>query len=295
MDTNFNDSDFAAMIGEMEKESQKSAGKTLYWKPLAEGTTNIRIITPLKQFGEKLFYQKHRMHYINGRSIFCLNQTLKDKNGNLHEAEACPICAKVKQLYNLAQKGSEEWKLAGDLRARDRYVSRIIVRGKKNADGQDDETKPEFWEFGMKIHEYFFNQIKLGQAGNFLSLKDGRDYLLTKKGTGRNTDYSASCLSMQQSPVFSDVEKLKKLMEYLPDMEYSQLVEFKSAQELLSELNLFINGDEASEAGNYTPAPSMVDSTADVYAQSSSNVAPAKSDASPADEPSDIDALLGMI
>ena len=89
----------------------------------------------------------------------------------------------------------------------------IIVRGKKNADGQDDETKPEFWEFGMKIHEYFFNQIKLGQAGNFLSLKDGRDYLLTKKGTGRNTDYSASCLSMQQSPVFSDVEKLKKLME----------------------------------------------------------------------------------
>jgi len=292
MDTNFNDSDFAAMIGEMEKENQKGTGKSLYWKPTSEGTTNIRIITPLKQFGEKLFYEKHRMHYINGRSIFCLNQTLKDKDGNVHEAEPCPICAKVKQLYNNGQKGSEEWRLAGDLRARDRYVSRIIVRGKKDADGKDDETRPEFWEFGMKIHEYFFNQIKLGQAGNFLSLKDGRDYLLTKKGTGRNTDYSASCLSMQQSPVFADVEKLKKLMEYLPSMDYSQLVEFKNANEILSELNIYLNGGETNESA-FTSAPveSQVDPL-DAMTQPVVNVAPATTSSEPKE---DIDALLGMI
>ena len=89
------------------------------------------------------------------------------------------------QLKNVVQnkifeltKGTEEWDLAGKLRAKDRYVCRVIVRGKTTADGQDDETKPEFWEFGTKIHGYFFDQIKLGEAGNFLSLKDeGRDYI----------------------------------------------------------------------------------------------------------------------
>lgn len=292
MDTNFNDSDFAAMAAEMENEAKQGTFQSMYWKPQNEGITNIRIITPLKQFGEKLFYQKHMIHYINGHSFLCLNQTLKDKNGNIHEAEPCPICTKVKQLYSVAQKDSEEWKLAGQLRAKDRYVSRIIVRGKKNADGQNDETKPEFWEFGKKIHEYFFNQIKLGQAGNFLSLKDGRDYLLSKKGTGRNTDYSASCLSMTTSPIFSDAESLKKLLEYLPKMEYSQLVEFKSFANLKDELNIFLSGGDEQEALQNSFNNNPVDDSLDApYTQ----VAAPKKEETPPSEGNDIEALLSMI
>ena len=178
MENVFTDEDFSSMLGEMENEKAASTFKSPYWKPANEGTYQIRLITPLKQFKERLFYEKHRMHYINNRAYYCLNQTLKDKYGNIHEAEACPICAKTKQLYNIATKGTEEWNIAGSLRAKDRYVARVIVRGKKNQDGSDDETKPEFWEFGSKIHEYFFTQVKIGEVGNFLSLKDGRDYNL---------------------------------------------------------------------------------------------------------------------
>lgn len=285
----FTNEDFLSLAKEMEAEAQKGTFQSPYWKPTGEGTSQIRILTPLKQFGERLFYEKHKFHYIGNRGYYCLSQTLKDKNGNIHESESCPICNKSRQLYNSSVKDSEEWSIANSLRAKDRYVSRVIVRGKKTKDGQDDEAKPEFWEFGVKIHGYFFDQIKLGEAGNFLSLKDGRDYNLVKKGTGRNTDYSASCLSMKQSPVFADVEKLKKLMEYLPGMEYSQLVEFESPETLTAALNEMLNGG-ASES---TPPGSMsaIDTPElDPYSQPIQS-----SNEPPADKADDIDSLLSMI
>lgn len=283
----FTNEDFLSLAKEMEAEAQKGTFQSPYWKPTGEGTSQIRILTPLKQFGERLFYEKHKFHYIGNRGYYCLNQTLKDKNGNVHEAETCPICQKSKQLYNTSTRDSEEWSIASSLRAKDRYVSRVIVRGKKTKDGQDDEAKPEFWEFGVKIHGYFFDQIKLGEAGNFLSLKDGRDYNLVKKGTGRNTDYSASCLSMKQSPVFSDTEKLKKLLEYLPSMEYSQLVEFESPEVLSAALNEMMNGGASEPAPALAPAENPA---LDPFSQ------PATKDESPSEAPADdIDSLLSMI
>ena len=284
MSNEFTNDDFQSMISEMENEKNASTFKSPYWKPAAEGTYQLRIITPLKQFGEKLFYEKHKMHYLGQRGYYCLNQTLKDKNGNVHEPEQCPICAKSRALYNASTKGTEEWDLAGKLRAKDRYVCRVIVRGKTTADGQDDETKPEFWEFGTKIHGYFFDQIKLGEAGNFLSLKDeGRDYNLVKKGSGRNTDYSGSCLSMKQTPIFTDVEKLKKLLEYLPKMEYSQLVEFVSADELKNALNDMLNG----------PAAAAVEENNNISTTETGSVNPTTPAAE--EKVEDIDALLNMI
>lgn len=285
MSNDFTDSDFAGMLSAMEEENKQGTFVSPYWKPQSEGTFKIRLLTPLKQFNEKLFYEKHKMHYINNRAYFCLNQTLEDKNGNMHQAEACPICAKSKQLYSISQKGSEEWNIAGQLRAKDRYVARIIVRGKKDKDNNDNEASPEFWEFGTKIHSYFFDQIRLGEVGNFLSLKDGRDYNLVKKGTGRNTDYSGSCLSMQTSPIFTDPEKLKKLLENLPKMKYAQLVEFASSEELSQALAEF-SGESASVVA---PAPA---DNLDAFAQpaTSVNPAPAQSDADKS-----IDDLLNMI
>lgn len=289
MSNEFTDDDFAAMQQLMQEEKDKIQFKSLYWKPQNEGTYQIRLLTPLKQFNEQLFYEYHRIHYINKRSYLCLNQELKDKNGNIHSPEFCPICAKSKQLYNISKKGDEEYKIAGDLRAKDRYVSRIIVRGKKTAEGKDEEYKPEFWEFGKKIYTYFFDQIRLKEAGNFLSLKSGRDYNLIKKGSGQNTDYSGSCLSMKQSPVFSDTEKLKKLLEELPKMNYNQLVEFQTQDELKQVLNEYLNGPSEPEENSSIPETAVEEDTG----SSSVNTTVTNS---PADEPQDdIDALLGMI
>lgn len=287
MEFNFSDADMSAMIQEMENEKNKNTFVSPYWKPVNEGTYNLRFITPLKQFGEKVFYQKHRMHYINDRAYFCLNQTLKDKNGNIHEAEECPICKKVQQLYRLYEKGSEETKIASKIAAKDRFVSRVIVRGNKTADNQPCEFKPEFYEFGKKIHEYFFNVTNSGDAGNWISLKEGRDYILSKKGTGRNTDYSGSMLSMKQSPIFTDTEDLKKLLEYLPKMEYSQLVSFVTADEMSKALNEFFS-EESKEVDMPAPAPIQ-----DIDPMSGGLNPTVDNSSSTGD--SDIDQLLGMI
>ena len=128
--------------------------------------------------------------------------------------------------------------------------------------------------------------------GNFLSLKEGRDYNLVKKGSGRNTDYSGSCLSMKQSPVFTDPEKLKKLLGYLPSMEYSQLVEFVSADEMKKVLTEQLNGSTEEDSAQ-TIDTTLDNPALDPYSQPAESVAPqsAKEEA-PAD---DIDALLNMI
>lgn len=247
--------DMKAMLAEMDREENAGKATSLFWSPRNEGITQIRFLKPLQAFNEKLFYKRYRVHYVNGRSYFCLNQTLTDKNGNVHEAETCPICQKVKQMYSVAQRGTPEWDKAGSLRAKDRFVSRVLVRGNKNAQGELTEWKPEFYEFGNKIYGMIKDAISLGEIGDFLSLMDGRDFNLSKKGQKRNTDYSGSAFSLKTSPIFpglkegNEVSKanLKKMMEVLPKMDYNQLINFESVENVKNALNEALNVGAAPE------------------------------------------------
>ena len=243
-DVEFGTSDISAMVAEMENEDKAGKFQSKYWSPKKEGVTKIRFLPNLKSFGEKLFYQKHMIHYVNGRPYLCLNQTLTDKDGNLHEAEECPLCKKSKQFYNLADgdKDSIEWKKAGDLRAKERFVSRVIVRGNKNDNDEDIEFKPEFYEFGTKIREVIMTAFKDPEMGDPLNLKVGRDFNLKKTGTKRNTDYSGSNFSVNTSPIFTDATKLKALMAELPNLSYSQLVEFESVDTMKNVLKDYLSG-----------------------------------------------------
>ena len=304
-DVEFGTSDISAMVAEMENEDKAGKFQSKYWSPKKEGVTKIRFLPNLKSFGEKLFYQKHLVHYINGRPYMCLQQTLKDKNGNIHETEGCPFCKKSRQLYQLADgdKESPEWKKAGELRAKDRYVSRIIVRGNKNDNDEDIEFKPEFYEFGQKIREVIMTAFKDPEVGDPLDLKNGRDFNLKKTGTKRNTDYSGSNFSVNTSPIFTDATKLKALLAELPKLDYTQLVEFESAEALKGVLKEYLSGgaeeDDASveAAVAKKAAPSFDEMEEATYA------APVKPKAAPApapepeaeDEAEDIDALLNSI
>ena len=128
-------------------------------------------------------------------------------------------------------------------------------------------------------------------AGNFLALKDGRDYMLVKKGTGRNSDYSASMISMNQTPIFplTDKEKLTKLLENLSTMEYSQLVEFRPAEELKAAVDEYFS----TKKEDSTPANDLASDPLEqaMYA-GSATVAPAPA---ATNAPDDIDDLLNSI
>ena len=242
----FATSDVSSLLASMNEEDS-SGFESKTWNPKGDGTTKIRFLPQLKTFGERNFYRKHKIHYINGIPYFCLNQTLTDKDGNVHEAETCPLCKKASALYNVSTRGTPEWDLAGSIRAKERFITRIIVRGNKEKDGTDIEYKPQFYEFGVKIRDMIKSALETGEYGNPLDLKAGRDFSLAKHGQKRNTSYDGSMFSVNQTPIFSDSTKLKALLEELPKMDYSQLVEFKTPAELQKVLNDYLNEEPVDE------------------------------------------------
>ena len=288
MEIEFGNDDVTSMLDAMKKEDEAGKSSSKYWSPKKEGVTKIRFLPKLKNFNEDFFYQKHLVHYVNGRAYLCLNQTLTDKDGNVHEAEDCPFCKKSKQFYNLSggDKESSEWKTAGELRAKERYVSRIIVRGNKNEKDEDIEWKPEFYEFGKGIREIIMAAMESGEFGQPLDLKTGRDFSINKKGQKKQTKYDGSMFSGTSTPIFNDTAKLKSLLAELPNMDYKQLVEFESAAELKRVLKEFLDGPEADDEPGELPSNDMDDA---IYA------APKTSKEEPASEEEDIDSLLNSI
>ena len=294
-DVEFGTSNVAAMVAAMEDEDKAGKFQSKYWSPKKEGITKIRFLPNLSSFGETLFYQKQKVHYVGGRPYLCLNQKLTDKDGNIHEPEECPFCKKSSQFYNLANgdKDSPEWKKGGELRAKERFVSRVIVRGNKNDKDEDIEYKPEFYEFGTKIREIIMTAFKDPEMGDPLDLKAGRDFNLKKTGTKRNTDYSGSNFSVNTSTIFTDATKLKALLAELPKMSYDQLVEFETYDTLKNVLKEYLsNGSEEEEDEEIEKVKETDPIEEAMYASKPAKKAAVDEDEDPASEEEDIDALL---
>lgn len=236
-----NKKEYDDMVKAMQQE--KEGGSSKFWRPGSkkEGKFPIRILPPMKKNGEKTFFFSYKTHFINGVPYECANQTLTDAQGELHKAQPCPVCAFVSKLYNSSERDSDEWKLAGSLKARKRYISRIVVRGK------DDETQPEFYEYGPKIWEKLYNILVESEFGNILDAKDGRDFIIHKSGTGRASNYDNSTPSLEKTPIFDDKDKIVKCLTKASEMKYSDLIDFITANELEKVLSNYIhNSDESS-------------------------------------------------
>lgn len=231
------------MLSELEK-IKPGAKASMTWAPPSdkEGTYPIRILPELKKTkGEKLFVFRHMVHWLDGSPIECINQNLVDKNGNLHEAEECPLCAKSKRLYKIAEEKSPERDMAYELSAKEKYVMRVVVRGK------EDETVPEFYEAGKKVFGMIYHYIKETDFGNITHPNTGRDFIINKKGVKRLSNYDNSTVSANASPIFKDAAKMKTLLENANKLEYSTLIEFKSQDAVQKILTAYLEGDSQEE------------------------------------------------
>ena len=236
--------EWTEMLDEMQKDKEASSIAKKYWQPPSdkEGTFPIRILPPLKGKNEKKFYFKHQIHWVDRIPFECLGQDLVDKNGKEHKAEECPICAYVKKLYRTSEKNTDGWKLAGELRSKDRYDYRIIIRN--TLDQASDETKPVFFETGSTIFEMLFHIMKETDFGIIVDPKVGRDFNLVKKGLKRQSRYDQSLPSPNVSPIFTEVAKLKTLLDNAKALDYSSLIEFSSADEMDKALRAYIGGEK---------------------------------------------------
>ncbi len=225
-------------------ESKQSKRKTWSPPPNQEGDFKIRILPPLKRKGERLFYSFYKVHWINKTPYLCLNQRLTDKNGNTHEPEDCPICNHVRKLYKLAgtDKESDEYKLAGSISARDRYVYRVVVRG------SEDETQPVLWEASKTMNgaivSFMTSDNPDKNYGIIVDPLQGRDFILTKTGKGQRSNYDQSVPSKNEGPIFTDKEKIQKVLINAEKLDYSSLYEFSSKELLSKSLREYLSGDE---------------------------------------------------
>jgi len=267
-----------------DKEGQKSN----FWNipKKEEGTFPIRFLPPLKKLGEKTFYFKHKVHWIAGRPYECLNQSMNDKNGVFHEAENCPICNFTDKLYKTAQKGDDDFKLAGLIRGKERNVSRIVVRK------SEDETVARFYEYGPKLFEMLYHIITETDFGMIVDPKDGRDFNLTKSGTGRNTNYDTSTPSANSNPIFTDVEMLKKLFTNATEMKYTDNIEFTSYDNLKKVLESFL-GDEPEPISKPASAPISKPASAPISKPVSVEKEEMPVSAETSEEDDELDAILG--
>ena len=278
------------MLSAMKQD--KEGGKAKFWSPGGnfEGTKVIRILPPLKKFNERVFYFSHKVHFIAGRPFEDLEQTIYDENGNLmHESQPDPVNALVRKLYKGAEKNSDEWKLAGTLKFRQRYISRIIVRDKLEP---NTELQPVFYEYGPTIYNILYHIMTETDFGNIVDPKTGRDFNLTKTGSGRQSKYETSTPSANQTPIFSDAANLKELFDNAMLMPYSSLIEFPSREEKEVALREFLGEDISTTKSYHTvPSPAPTQSEPSPEPQSKTSFKDFEEEVS-SDEEDDIDAIL---
>jgi len=242
-------------LDNLADEIQKDLKRTNYWQPKPEVKNTIRVLPPLtKKFGEKLFYYKHRTHWIDGKPRECLNQTFTDNEGNFHEAEPCPACIKAKKLRKIStSKDSPEGKLASQLSARDRYVLRIVSK-----DGSGGESQPIFYEVGPKIFTKISSAITSGEFGSIVHPVEGRDIIIIKKGSGLTTNYDESYISPNISPIFNDKNKLIEVLKNAYEMSYTQTINFVSAEEMEQDIRIFLEGESSSGKSEYNQTTTTI-------------------------------------
>jgi len=271
--------------------AEDKGGKRKFWslESKFEGTKTIRILPPLTKKGEKKFYFPHRVHWIDGQPYEALDQTIVDAEGNIiHEATVDPVQQYVKKLYRVAQKGSDEYKVAGALNAKQRYISRIIVR---NSEDRSSELQPVFYEYGPTIYNMIYHIMTETDFGIIVDPKNGRDFNLTKVGTGRQSRYETSTPSATVSPIFSDAESLRTLFENAYKMDYVKLLEIPTAEQKQEALNEYL--------GIATKTQAVVNKSFDPEEDFSSDNEPdveveqeVSNESAASDEDDDIDSIL---
>lgn len=206
-----------SMADEVEKESVRK-----FWRPTKPKTT-IRFLPPFSSNGEKLPWMEHKVHWINAQPYECLNQTMVDKDGHMHQAEPCPICKMAKALYSAKTEQATE--LAKSISAKTRNVSRIIVR-------DENSDTPVFYELPYSIHDILKTTIISKEWGTLVGPLDGRDFTIQKEGEGKFTKYGSSNFKPVTSEISNDRNTMIQILQKAKDMSYNSLVSFQDANTL---------------------------------------------------------------
>lgn len=202
-----------------ERMSGGSIGDFKFWKP-KPGRNVIRILPPKP--GSEDFYSEARVRYNVGPNKKMVVVPINDN-------EPCPIKDFVDALFKTGDKDDE--KLAKRMRATTRYYFNIIDRSLE----EGDEGYGEVMVFGCgaSIFTDVLGLIVDPDYGDITDPENGYDIIITRTGTGLDTEYKVNARPKQTPIGFDDWEdKLVDLSIFTKVKSYEEREAILNGEEL---------------------------------------------------------------
>lgn len=192
--------------------NNNKGGSAIDYLNLKDGRNVIRILPPKNE--EDMFFQEAFLHYgVNktadspkGMTIVC-----PTTNG---EGKPCPVCELSKQLKKLSKKKDDKYdKQAKSLMRKKRAYFNVINReddlstyapdenGKLMRKNAEDftETPVKVLSTGVSILKDVLGIIVDPEYGDITDATEGLDVIITKSGTGFNTEYDVKTVRKESA------------------------------------------------------------------------------------------------
>jgi hypothetical protein len=206
--------------------SKGGASTTKFWKT-PDGESVIRVMPT--QDGDP--FKEFHFHYnVGGENGFLCPK----KNFG----EECKVCEFVSTLY----KGTEDDKInARKLVVKQRFVSPILVRG-------EEDKGVQLFSYSKKVYETLLQLVINPDYGDISDADEGIDLVLAYgKAPGAMFPTTTVTPRRRSSPVVADKKTRDELLSVHVD--FANLFERKSPEQVSQILDRFLSGDEAGEAG----------------------------------------------
>lgn len=208
----------AERLAQLNSNSGGNGGGFSYLK-LKDGRNVVRILPPAP--GKDMFYSEVFMHY-------GINKTEENKKGvsvvcptTLGDNKPCPVCELTKSLWQLSKSKEDSYqKQAKRLGRKKRVYFNVIDRGddlskfKKNDEGKwintdtnEEESPIKIMSTGVGILKDILGFIVDPEYGDITDAEKGLDVIITKSGTGLNTNYDVKTVRKESAIGFDNWEE----------------------------------------------------------------------------------------
>ena len=196
---------------------------TKFWK-VPDGESVIRVV-PTKD-GDP--FKEFHFHYnVGGENGFlCPKKNFADER---------KVCEFVSTLY----KGSEEDKNnARKLVSKQRFVSPVLVRS-------EEDKGVQLFSYSKKVYEALLQLVLNPDYGDISDADDGIDLVLTYgKAPGAMFPTTTITPRRRSSPIVTDKKHREELLGV--DVDFANLFERKTSQQVSEALDRFLSGDDGS-------------------------------------------------
>jgi hypothetical protein len=211
-----------------------------YWKPKAEGKTQIRIVPSM--YDKQNPFKEVLVHYGYAKfPIYALTNW----------GEKDPIVEFAKSLRGTNDK--ENWSLAKKLDPKSRYFAPVIVRG-------EEDKGVRLWEFGKEIYTQLLGIADDEDYGDYTDILEGRDFTVDAvigDIGGRQGLKSQIRIKPKTSPLSTDSAQAELWLNNQFDILELQGKFKKSFDDLKLILQNWMDPEEATE-GEVAVAPVII-------------------------------------